>query len=40
LLINQFASHWNSCYAKVPMKDIVSVAKGEWLPVNMISIKH
>ncbi|MDP1530922.1 MAG: hypothetical protein Q8M05_16215 [Rhodoferax sp.] len=28
LLINQFASHWNSCYAKVPMKDIVSVANG------------
>lgn len=28
MLINQFASHWNACYEKVPMQDIMSVANG------------
>jgi hypothetical protein len=28
MLINQFASHWNDCYEKVPMQDIMFVANG------------
>ena len=28
MLINQFASHWNDCFEKIPMRDIISVAKG------------
>jgi hypothetical protein len=29
MLINQFASHWNACYEKVPKQDIKAVANGE-----------
>ena len=28
MLINIFASHWNACYEKVPMQDIINVANG------------
>ena len=29
MLINQFARHWNDCYEKIPMNEIVSIANGE-----------